>query len=58
MAELQDWCRERIADNKVPRTILIMDALPYNQNHKVLKRELKPLLEQAAAERKAAQAKS
>ncbi len=51
--ELQAWCRERLADNKVPRTIVIMDALPHNQNAKVLKRELKPQLEAAAAARKA-----
>jgi long-chain acyl-CoA synthetase len=54
---LQAWCKERLADNKVPRTLLILDQLPYNQNHKVLKRELKPVLEQAAAARKAAQTK-
>jgi acyl-CoA synthetase (AMP-forming)/AMP-acid ligase II len=52
-AELETWCRERIADNKVPRTIVILDALPYNQNAKVLKRELKPMLEAAAAKRRA-----
>jgi long-chain acyl-CoA synthetase len=51
--ELQAWCRERLADNKVPRTIVIMDALPHNQNAKVLKRELQPILQQAAAARKA-----
>jgi acyl-CoA synthetase (AMP-forming)/AMP-acid ligase II len=56
VAELEAWCRERIADNKVPRTILIMDALPHNQNAKVLKRELAPILTQAAAERKAGKA--
>lgn len=50
--ELQAWCRARLADNKVPRTLLILDALPYNQNAKVLKRELAPVLEQAAAERR------
>ena len=54
---LQAWCKERLADNKVPRTLLILDQLPYNQNHKVLKRELKPMLEAAAAARKAAQTK-
>jgi acyl-CoA synthetase (AMP-forming)/AMP-acid ligase II len=53
-AELQAWCRERLADNKVPRTIVVLDGLPYNQNAKVLKRELKPILEAAAAARKAA----
>lgn len=51
--ELQAWCRERLADNKVPRTIVIMDALPHNPNGKVLKRELKPVLEEASAARKA-----
>ena len=50
--DLSGWCRERLADNKVPRTILLMDALPMNQNNKVLKRELKPILESAAAEAK------
>jgi acyl-CoA synthetase (AMP-forming)/AMP-acid ligase II len=50
--ELQAWCRERLADNKVPRTILIMAELPHNQNAKVLKRELQPVLEAAAAARK------
>jgi len=49
---LQAWCRERLADNKVPRTLLILDELPYNQSHKVLKRELKPRLEAAAAQRR------
>jgi long-chain acyl-CoA synthetase len=52
--ELQVWCKERLADNKVPRTLLVLDALPYNQNAKVLKRELAPILAQAAAARRAA----
>jgi acyl-CoA synthetase (AMP-forming)/AMP-acid ligase II len=47
------WCRERLADNKVPRTLLILPELPYNQNAKVLKRELKPMLQAAADARKA-----
>jgi acyl-CoA synthetase (AMP-forming)/AMP-acid ligase II len=51
--DLTAWCRERIAENKVPRTIVILPALPLNANAKVLKRELKPLLEQADAERRA-----
>lgn len=54
--EIAQWCREHLADNKVPRTILIMDALPMNQNNKVLKRDLKPMLEKAAAEAKARRA--
>ncbi|MBV9842604.1 MAG: acyl--CoA ligase [Sphingomonadaceae bacterium] len=52
--ELEAWCRARLADNKVPRTILILDELPLNPNGKFLKRELKPLLEEAAAARKVA----
>lgn len=52
--ELAAFCREHLADNKVPRTILILDALPHNPNGKVLKRDLKPLLEAAAEARKAA----
>jgi len=51
--ELIAWCREHLADNKVPRTLLILPELPYNQNAKVLKRDLKPLLQEAAAARKA-----
>lgn len=49
---LQAWCRERLADNKLPRTIVIVDSLPTNQNGKVLKRELKPLLQRAADDRR------
>lgn len=52
--ELQAWCKERLADNKVPRTIVIMDELPFNQNAKVLKRDLKAPLQKAADERRAA----
>lgn len=54
--DLQAWCRDRLADNKVPRTIVVMDALPMNQNNKILKRELKPVLEAAAAEGRAKRA--
>lgn len=43
--ELQTWCRERLADNKVPRVLLFVDDLPMNQNGKVLKRELRPVLQ-------------
>jgi acyl-CoA synthetase (AMP-forming)/AMP-acid ligase II len=54
--ELELWCRENLADNKVPRTIVILPALPQNQNAKIVKRELKPLLERAAAARKSGKA--
>jgi long-chain acyl-CoA synthetase len=46
--DLVAWCRTKLAANKVPRTIVILDALPVNQNAKILKRELQPMVEQAA----------
>ena len=51
--ELQAWCQEHLADNKVPRTILILPELPLNPNGKFLKRELKPALQAAADQRRA-----
>jgi len=56
--DIARFCREHLADNKVPRTVVVLDALPMNQNNKVLKRELKPILEQAAAEARAKRAAS
>ena len=47
-AELENWCRRHLAENKVPRTIVIFGELPLNQNAKVLKRDLLPVLQQAA----------
>ncbi|MCY3793137.1 MAG: class I adenylate-forming enzyme family protein [Gammaproteobacteria bacterium] len=46
--DIVGFCQERLADNKVPRTIVIMGELPKNQNAKILKRELQPMLEDAA----------
>jgi long-chain acyl-CoA synthetase len=46
--EITSYCRERLADNKVPRTVLILGELPLNPNGKVLKKDLKPVLEAAA----------
>jgi acyl-CoA synthetase (AMP-forming)/AMP-acid ligase II len=46
--EITGFCREHLADNKIPRTLLILDALPLNPNGKIVKKELKPLLQQAA----------
>jgi acyl-CoA synthetase (AMP-forming)/AMP-acid ligase II len=54
VAEITAWCRQHLADNKVPRTILILDELPHNPNGKVLKKDLKAPLEAAAALRKTA----
>jgi acyl-CoA synthetase (AMP-forming)/AMP-acid ligase II len=38
--ELAAWCRERLADNKIPRTWRVLPELPKNQNGKVMKRDL------------------
>lgn len=54
VAELSDWCKDHLADNKVPRTIVIFEALPHNPNGKVLKKELKAPLQAAADVRRKA----
>jgi acyl-CoA synthetase (AMP-forming)/AMP-acid ligase II len=46
IAELTAWCRERMANYKVPRSITVVDALPLNAVGKVQKFVLR---EQAAA---------
>lgn len=40
-AELIDWCRERLAHHKCPRTIDFEEALPRAENGKLYKNELK-----------------
>jgi acyl-CoA synthetase (AMP-forming)/AMP-acid ligase II len=43
LASIQDlgaWCRQRLADNKIPRTCRFLAELPKNQNGKILKRQL------------------
>jgi HIP---CoA ligase len=35
--ELIAWCREQMANYKVPRTVEVVDALPLNASGKVLK---------------------
>jgi acyl-CoA synthetase (AMP-forming)/AMP-acid ligase II len=35
--ELVAWCRERMANYKVPRSVEVVDALPLNATGKVLK---------------------
>lgn len=42
--ELIAWCRERMANYKVPRGVTVVDALPLNASGKVLKFELRRLL--------------
>ena len=49
---LQQYVSDNLADNKVPRTIRFFDELPLNPNGKVLKRELRAPLEEAARERR------
>jgi acyl-CoA synthetase (AMP-forming)/AMP-acid ligase II len=44
------FCRQHLADNKVPRTLLILETMPLNPNGKILKKDLAPVLEQAAKE--------
>jgi len=40
-SELQAWCRGRIADYKVPDTVVFVDDLPVNATFKVDTRQLK-----------------
>jgi acyl-CoA synthetase (AMP-forming)/AMP-acid ligase II len=39
--ELRAWCREKMANYKVPRYFEIVDAVPLNASGKVLKYELR-----------------
>jgi acyl-CoA synthetase (AMP-forming)/AMP-acid ligase II len=39
--ELIDWCRDQMANFKVPRHVEFVDALPTNATGKVLKYELR-----------------
>ena len=43
--EIQRFCRERLADYKLPREIRIVEALPHTAPGKIAKLELKKLLE-------------
>jgi acyl-CoA synthetase (AMP-forming)/AMP-acid ligase II len=47
-AEVIAWCRERLANFKVPRFVEVVDALPRNASGKVLKRDLRALAAPAA----------
>ncbi|MDE2570774.1 MAG: acyl--CoA ligase [Sphingomonadales bacterium] len=51
--EIIAFCRTHLADNKVPRTLVILDEMPLNPNGKILKKDLKPVLEAAAREERA-----
>ncbi|KTE77573.1 class I adenylate-forming enzyme family protein [Sphingopyxis sp. A083] len=52
--EIIAFCREHLADNKVPRTLVVMDEMPLNPNGKILKKDLADPLAKAAAERRRA----
>jgi len=41
LAELRDFCRERLAPEKLPRELLVVDELPRNALGKVLKPEVR-----------------
>lgn len=56
--EILAFCRQHLADNKVPRTLLVLDDMPLNPNGKILKKELKPVLQQAADAKRAASRKT
>ena len=42
-SDLANWCRDHMANYKVPRIIRFVDALPLNASGKVLKTELRTL---------------
>jgi acyl-CoA synthetase (AMP-forming)/AMP-acid ligase II len=46
-ASIIDWCRERMANYKTPRRVLVVDSLPQNASGKVLKHELRSLAARA-----------
>lgn len=52
--EIMAFCQEHLADNKVPRTLLVLDQLPLNPNGKIVKKDLVKPLTDAAKARKAA----
>jgi acyl-CoA synthetase (AMP-forming)/AMP-acid ligase II len=46
---LTKWCRERLAGYKVPDEIRVVESLPRNPTGKVMRRELKRLVQPSAA---------
>ncbi|MBX3286803.1 MAG: FadD3 family acyl-CoA ligase [Actinobacteria bacterium] len=44
--EIVAWAREHMANFKVPRRVTVVDALPFNASGKVMKFELRALLEE------------
>ncbi len=49
------FCKAHLGDNKVPRTLVVLDHMPLNPNGKILKKDLEgPLAKAAEARRRAA----
>jgi acyl-CoA synthetase (AMP-forming)/AMP-acid ligase II len=46
-ASLKSWCRQHMANYKVPRLFRFVDALPLNASGKVLKTELRSMVRQS-----------
>lgn len=46
--QIIEWCRERLANFKVPRSVEFVEALPRNASGKVLRRELRSRAEEPA----------
>ena len=42
---LRSWCRDRLASFKVPRAVILLEALPRNPTGKIMRRKLSELLE-------------
>lgn len=40
LKELQDWCRERLANYQIPSVMIVLDSIPKNAMGKVNKKEL------------------
>lgn len=40
-SDVRDWCAQRVAPHKVPRFVVLVDALPHTPTHKVAKHMLK-----------------
>ncbi len=47
--ELVRWCREKLPGYKVPRKVVVIEALPRNATGKIMRRLLRPELEQLDA---------
>ena len=41
LAKVREWCRPRLAGYKLPRDVVLVDALPRNASGKVVKGELR-----------------